>query len=168
MSLRKNLIVCSTVVMLATIAASPAAAQLSAFAGVNFPTGDFSNGANTGWQLGAAYDFPIIPIVKIGAWGAYNRFGLDGADGNFNAFELMARGKLSLPIVGLYGWLGMGLASSKLSIEGLDNDRSTDFVYALGAGWGMGLIDLTLTFHQIGGDPGTSNFFTLGAGVSFP
>ena len=44
--------------------------------------------ADLGWQLGAAYDFPIIPIVKIGAWGAYNRFGLDGADGLVDAYVL--------------------------------------------------------------------------------
>lgn len=167
MSLRKSLIVYGTILVLVTAAATPAVAKLSAFAGVNFPTGDFGNTANTGWQLGAAYDFSLIPIVDIGAWGAYNRFGLDGADGNFNTWELMARGKLSLPIVGLYGWLGMGLASSKLSLEGTGTDRSTDFAWALGAGWKIALLDFTFTYHQIGGDPGTSNFFTLGAGVSF-
>ena len=163
----KSLILAGAVLILAASVATPAKAQLSAFAGVNFPTGKFGDTAGTGWQLGAAYDLSLLPIVSVGAWGAFNRFGLDNADGNYNSWELLARGKLSLPITGLYGWLGLGLSNSKLSIKNLDNSRQTDFTWALGGGWKMTLLDITLTYHQIGTERTTSNYFTLGAGVSF-
>ncbi len=163
----KVLILAGTVLLLAAGVAAPAQAQLSAFGGVSFPTGKFGDLAGTGWQLGAAYDFSLLPIVSIGAWGAYNRFGLDNADGNYNSWELLARGKLNLPITGLYGWLGLGLSNSKLSNKNLDTDRETDFTWALGGGWKMTLIDINLTYHQIGTEETTSNYFTLGAGVSF-
>jgi len=166
MTYRKSVFFLGAVCLLALGASVPAQAGIGAFAGINIPTGSFDDVANTGYQIGANYTFPLLPIVHIGAWGAYNHFGGEG-ETSFNNWELLAIGKVYLPITGLHGLIGLGFANS----GGKDNtgesfDRETDFAYALGGGWDMTLLTFALTFHQVGSET-TSNWFTLSAGVNF-
>ncbi len=166
MKLRKAHLVLATLCLLACSASVPAQAGLIGFGGLNLPTGSFNDDGKTGWGLGAGYDFPLVPLTAIGVAGAYNTFGLEHADGNFNAFQLMATGRLTIP-GGIFGQLGLGFASWKLSIEGLDSSRSTDFTWQIGGGWKIALIELMLMYNQISTDDSSSNWFMLGAGVHF-
>lgn len=163
---RKSVIFLGIVCLLALGATTQTQAGIGAFAGVNFPSGTFGDTANTGYQIGANYTFPLLPIVHIGAWGAYNHFGGDG-EISFNNWELLAIGKVKVPIAGLHGLIGLGFANSGgKGITGESFDRETDFAYALGAGWDMTLLTFALTYHQVGSEI-TTNWFTLSAGVNF-
>jgi hypothetical protein len=163
---RKSVVLLGIACLLALGLTTQAQAGIGAFAGINFPTGTFSNDANTGYQIGASYTMPLLPIAHIGAWGAYNSFGGKG-ELSFNNWELLAIGKVNVPITGLHGLIGLGFANSGgKGINGESSDRETDFAYALGAGWDMTLLTFALTFHQVGSET-TANWFTLSAGVNF-
>jgi hypothetical protein len=68
-----------------------------------FPTGDFSDVAETGWGLAATGDFTVIPLIKIRGEAGYNSFGgkIDGLTNydDWNIWSFMIGARLQLPII---------------------------------------------------------------------
>ncbi len=172
MSKRKNLSLLAGVCILCCAGAVPALAGGSAFVGLSAPTGDFGDAANISYHLGGAYDMPVAPMLSAGVRAAYNRWGWENdVDGNFNAIEALAYGKISTP-AGPFGMLGFGLSSSKaeISVPGfptVESDRQTDFTWALGGGYHFMMVEMTALYHSISTEGTSSNYFTISAGVDF-
>jgi len=167
MMTRKTLLIFGAVGLLTICASAPAMAGGSVFAGLNMPSGDFSDVAKTSYQLGASYGFPVAPMASVGAWGAYNRFSWqEGIDGNFNSIELLGYGRISAP-VGVFGMLGLGFSNYKATLGDLAGDRETDFTWAMGGGYKMTMLELTAMYHSISTDASSTNYFSITAGLGF-
>lgn len=151
--------------LIACLTSAPALAGLGGFAGLSHPTGDLGDQAKMGYHLGGYFTNPLLPTVSIGGRLAYNHHGWEDTGGNFKTYELLAIGKVSLPMVGPFGMIGFGLSSSKATIDEQDLDRETDFTYAIGGGYKMTLLEFTLLYHSISADEGTSSYWTLSAGI---
>jgi hypothetical protein len=148
-------------------ATSVAAADISAFAGMAMPTGDFGDAANSGYYVGGAYAMPVAPKVSVGIHAAYNHFGwAQDVEGDFNAIEALAFGKVAAP-TGPFGLLGMGVSNSKAVIETFESDRSTDFAMAIGGGYALTKLQITALYHSLGTEGNSINYFTLSAGMGF-
>jgi hypothetical protein len=146
---------------------SAAQANATAFAGMALPTGDFGDAASTGYFVGGEYWMPVAPTTSVGVRGAYNRFGWDeDVDGNFNALEAMAIGKISSP-AGPFGMVGMGLSSSKAEVGDMETDRQTDFAWAVGGGYNLTKVQLTALWHSIATEGESTNWITFSAGFGF-
>jgi hypothetical protein len=172
MSKRKYLSLLAGICILSCAAAAPAMAGGSVFAGLSAPTGDFGDVANVSYHFGGAVGFPMAPMFSVGVRAAYNRWGWENnVDGNFNAIEALAYGKVSAP-AGPFGMVGLGLSSTKgeISLPGLptqESDRQTDFAWALGGGYSIMMVEMTALYHSISTDGGSTNYFTISAGVGF-
>lgn len=172
MNIRKTTF--ALVLVLALGAASTASAGGSIFAGANFPTGGFGDGAKTGWNLGGYYTFDAMPIVDIGALVAYSDFSTDLGDfpkldealgGSINVWEFHALGQLKFLM--LKGFLGLGLGSYKDVNELFESERKTDFSWQIGLSMDIAMLEGRLGYHQIPVDESSINWMSLTIGLKF-
>ena len=80
------------VLLLILFAATTATAGTGLFAGVNFPTGDFNDGAKTGWNLGGYYTVDMAAILDVGFTAAYSDFDSELSDKSAGVWELQGIG----------------------------------------------------------------------------
>ena len=167
-------IVIPLVLILALGAASTASAGGSIFAGANFPTGGFSDGAKTGWNLGGYYTFDLMPIVDIGGLLAYSDFSTDlgdfpeldeALDGSINVWELHALGQLNFLM--LKGFLGLGIGSYKDVNDLFETERKTDFSWQIGLSMNIAVLEARLGYHQIPVEESSINWMSLTVGLTF-
>ena len=171
---RKNSLVLAMTLLVVMGAASVASAGGSIFAGANFPTGGFGDGAKTGWTAGGYYTADLMPIVDIGGLIAYNDWStdlsgvaenLDPFGGSINAWEFHALGQLKVAI--LKGFLGLGFANYKGLDDNLESSRKTDFSWQLGLSANIAVLEGRLGYHQIPVDGGSINWVKLSVGLTF-
>jgi|GEM_PF-6581393 len=174
MKLSKISVVLMLAILLSLGSASTASAGGSIFAGVDFPTGGFSDGAKTGWTAGGIYGFDLMPIVDLGAYVAYSDFSTsltdiqvidDALGGSINVWELHALGSLSFGF--LKGSLGLGVASYSDVDENLESSRSTDFSWQLGLAASFSKLEARLAYHQVPVDQSSINWVSLTLGLGF-
>jgi len=160
--------------------------------GAGFPTGDYSNVANTGWHLGVTGTHMVDDQWGIGAdlaymaWGgstdlnnaAQTAFG-PGSKFNWSAIQATAHGVMAIPTKTAakpYAKAGVGLYSMDLKLSSPSGDVSTSkskVGFNVGAGmnfpsnnstrWGV-----EATYHIVptGNDYGSDvNFFSLGVNL---
>jgi len=149
------------VILIALFTATPATAESSIFGGVNFPTGDFNNGASTGWNVGGYYTLDMAPILDIGLTAGYSDFGSDNSANSSNAWELQGLGHLK--ILFLKGYLGMGVANYRAA----DDKRKTKLAWQIGVSARIAILEGRLGYHQVPVDGGSINWLSLTAGVVF-
>jgi len=141
--------------------ATTATAETSIFGGVNFPTGDFNSGANTGWNVGGYYTLEMATILDIGVTAGYSDFGSENSAKSSNAWELQGLGQLK--ILFLKGYLGMGVANYRAS----DDKRKTKLAWQMGVSAQIAILEGRLGYHQVPVDGGSINWLSLSAGVVF-
>jgi hypothetical protein len=172
-------------VLLASLGAVPAVAQakFSLGAGLSLPSGDLSDGVNTGFHGLAAVSFvPTGFPVGIQVDGMYNRFGVDDGgfpgdvDANFQVLQGTANAvyrfvtseesKLHPYIIG-----GVGLYNYKFTGDDVPDDfgSETDFGINAGAGFDFtaGNVGLFVEgrFHNVFADDDNLNLIPITVGV---
>ena len=159
MIIRKSVL--PMVLMIALLTTSTAAAETGLFAGVNFPTGNFDNGAKTGWNAGGYYTLELMPIVDIGLTVAYSDFGSESSNNSLNVWEFEGLGQLK--ILFLKGYLGLGVANYNSLFDG----RKTKLAWQIGVAAQIAILEGRLGYHQIPVDGGSINWLSLTAGLAF-
>jgi hypothetical protein len=149
------------VLLLILFAATTAPAGTGLFAGVNFPTGDFNDGAKTGWNLGGYYTVDMAAILDVGFTAAYSDFDSEFSDKSAGVWELQGIGHVK--ILFLKGYLGMGVANYRAA----DDKRKTKLAWQMGVTAQIAIIEGRLGYHQVPGDNGSVNWMSLSAGVVF-
>ena len=170
----------AAVAVLTVAAAAPASAQMASPIGFNvragaaLPMGDFSDGVNTGFTLGAGLSFqPALMPVGLRFDGDYNRFGGKGLaeDISLNIWSLTANAVLAPALSPIYGIGGLGFYSANASGEGVDSDSETELGFNVGAGFRLPLTGfntfIEARYHSIGGDGGRTNYVPITFGLSF-
>jgi len=141
--------------------ATTAAAGTGLFGGVNFPTGDFDNGAKTGWNVGGYYTVDMAAILDVGITAGYSDFGTEISGKSPNAWELQGIGHLK--ILFLKGYLGMGIANYR----SWEDKRKTKLAWQMGVAAQIAILEARLGYHQVPVDGGSINWLSLSAGVVF-
>jgi opacity protein-like surface antigen len=136
--------------------AQPARAQtilplsFEARGGVAIPTGDFADGAGTGFNVGATVHYRVAPMVSVYAGYEYLRFAVDslddfeGVDANITDQGFRAGARFEVPlaaVTGIQPWVEGGATFYQTTItasdgtlsEHLDADRKVGF--EVGAGF---------------------------------
>jgi opacity protein-like surface antigen len=166
----------------AAAAQSPVSMKPSIFAGVALPTGDNSNGLNTGFTAGAAVDLgaPLVP-VGLRAEGSYSYFGLkddlQGDTGNSSDVSGRINAVLSIPSIVLTPYLigGIGIyhlmTSQNSAINGNFSDSSNNFGWNIGAGIDLPLVGfaarLEARYHSVSTDFGNYTYVPITLGIRF-
>ena len=123
---------------------------------IMFPTGDFSDVAETGWGLAATGDFTLIPLVKLRGEAGYNQF--DAKDGaqwegesidKFDIWSFMIGARLQLPII-------------YFSLDGAYYTKIDEFSLLPGLGFRFLFLDVGGRYKWTG-----ENWFEVFGGVSF-
>lgn len=138
-----------------------ATAETGLFGGVNFPTGDFNNGAKTGWNAGGYYTVELATILDVGVTAGYSDFGSEGTGKSPNAWEFEGIGQLK--ILFLKGYLGMGVANYRAP----DDKRKTKLAWQMGVAAQIAILEGRLGYHQVPVDGGSINWLSLTAGIVF-
>ena len=168
-----------------TVAAaqSPVSMKPSIFAGVALPTGDNSNGLNTGFTAGAAVDLGgLLLPVGLRAEGSYSYFGLkdDGLGDTGNVSDVSGRINAVFGIPSLvikpYVIGGIGLyhvmTSLNSSINGNFSDSNNKFGWNIGAGIDLPLVGfaarLEARYHSVSMDTGGNyTYVPITLGIRF-
>jgi hypothetical protein len=142
--------------------ATTATAGTGLFGGVNFPTGDFNDGAKTGWNVGGYYTLDMAAVLDIGLTAGYTDFGSESSGKSPNAWEIQGIGHLK--VLFLKGYLGMGVANYR---SPLADKRKTKLAWQMGVCAQIAVLEARLGYHQIPGDNDSVNWISLSAGVTF-
>ena len=149
--------------------------------GVQFPSGDFSDVAGTGYGGSATFEYklPLLPISLTGMIGYYHwgeKEDIEGVDYSYNSIPFMVGGRYymsSLIIKPYFGAeLGINVFSSdvetpRLKIENTDTKFSIAPMFGIKFGIGILIdLDVNIKYNVITTDPSTNNF-GVNAGVSF-
>jgi opacity protein-like surface antigen len=138
-------------------AAAPAASaqfsnpiSIGGAAGIAFPTSDFGDVANTGYNVTLAVGFspPALPI-GLRFEGAYNEFGNKLGDGNANVAAFTGNALFSLPAAGFTPYLigGAGLYRTSANAFG-DSQSENHFGFNVGGGVRIPLSSSFQTFVE--------------------
>jgi len=130
--------------------ASPFSAELRGGAGV--PTGDFADGAKTGWGLGANVQFRFMPALGAYASYSYNRFGTERSE--FDDLDFPGSASMDVNIVDsgfgagliayipgapmLEPWVRGGVILNQLSVNMSGGGGSESFSFDRGLGFELG------------------------------
>jgi opacity protein-like surface antigen len=177
------------------LSAGPAAAlgthEFGLEGGSSFPTGNFSDAANTGYNLGAVYQFNIIDRygagieIKYNGWSASNDLNATaeaaygpGSKYSFSAWQYDAFGVFNLPMGGPlmrpYAKAGLGAYDPSVKLKspsGVSLDRSTDFGVMAGLGMDYTLspkvkVGFEAAYHRVKNSP--DDFFSASMRLIWP
>jgi opacity protein-like surface antigen len=171
--------------------ASVSAQSLYISGGAGFPTGDFGDLTDTGWQIAGGIMFADIgtPGLSLGVDGSYGQnsikdFSIIGVDveGNIKTYGIMGIALYSFAnesgiepyLFGGAGWLGADgyVSATDGSTTESDSDSESAFGYQLGAGIGYGLSE-NISIYGEGrytggtGDLSDIKWISVLAGLSF-
>jgi opacity protein-like surface antigen len=150
MNIRKLLV---PALVLGAALAQPARAQtilpisFEVRGGADIPTGDFADGAATGWNVGGTVHYRVAPMVGVYGGFEHTRFGVDddgdfeGVDANITdqGFRLGAR--FDVPagtLTGVSPWLEGGATFNRTSINASDGSTSVSVDSDRGVGFEVG------------------------------
>jgi opacity protein-like surface antigen len=136
--------------VLATHARAQSALPLSVEVrgGASFPTGDFADGAKTGWNVGASVLYSVQPNVGFYLGFEHDDFSVDDTENDgvdVGITDDGARGgvRVSLPLSGgtTRVWLEAGALFNRTSVSGSDGDvsASVDSDWKIGFETGVGI-----------------------------
>ncbi|SOD03503.1 Outer membrane protein beta-barrel domain-containing protein [bacterium JGI 053] len=181
--------------------AQPARAQtilplsFEARGGVAIPTGDFADGAGTGFNVGATVHYRVAPMVSVYAGYEYVRFAVDslgdveGVDAHFIDQGFRAGARFEVPLAGtmtgLQPWVEGGATFNQTTVSASNGSASVDIDadrkvgFEVGAGLNFAVapkisIAPGVRYHSHkaefdfgGGDTaeGDVNYFTVDLGV---
>jgi opacity protein-like surface antigen len=139
MNIRKLLV---PALVLGAALAQPARAQtilplsFEARGGVAIPTGDFADGAGTGFNVGATVHYRVAPMVSVYAGYEYLRFAVDslddfeGVDAHFVDQGFRAGARFEVPLAGtmtgIQPWAEGGATFYQTSATATDGTTSVD------------------------------------------
>lgn len=163
--------------------------KFTVFAGGALPTGDFKEGTNTGYNVGAALDFrPPLSPFGFRAEGIYSKFGAkdDGfGDADLSDLGVNANAVLWLPNAGspLRAYLTGGPTYSRISVSGSDGSLNVSITdnnwgYNVGGGidFALGALStrLDVRYRRISsdnffgtGEEGTVQYIPITFGITF-
>lgn len=149
--------------------------QIGASAGVAFPTGDFSDAANTGYDVTLMVGFKptLIPLgVRLEA--AYNQFGREVDNGNVNIPAFTGNLVYTFPSVSFspYAIGGAGLYRVNVDPEVGPSVGENKFGFNIGGGIKIPLSRSFETFvearyNRVSVDNGSISFVPISVGVLF-
>lgn len=155
--------------------------KLNLQGGIQFPSGDFSDAAGTGYGGSATFEYkiPLLPISLTGMIGYYywgENGDIEGVDYSYNSIPFMVGGRyyLSSFIVKPYfgAELGLNVFSSdieypRVKLENTDTKFSIAPMFGIKFGIGILLdFDVNVKYNVITTDPSVNNF-GVNAGLSF-
>ncbi|HET8654165.1 MAG TPA: outer membrane beta-barrel protein [Longimicrobiaceae bacterium] len=151
--------------------------------GLAFPTGDFADGAKTGWNAGVDASIGLAPLFSVYGGYEYARFNAkESSDSHLTDSGFRAGLKVGLPIVGtvtgispyVLGGVIYDKAKATISSGGISGSGESDWKagYELGAGTGIGLGPL-LSFtpevryrsYKPGDDSSRLSYFQVSMGL---
>jgi opacity protein-like surface antigen len=169
--------------------------SVEARGGAAFPTGDFADGVNTGWTVGADATLSVLPVLSLYGGYEYQRYGADsdpGTEGSVTNSMIRVGGKVGVPIVsmatGFSPYVLAGATVDKTKLKAADGGTSIAFEsdwsvgYEAGVGASIGIaptISLTPEVRYQSVKPDFSDTFgtnedsarltafTLSVGLSF-
>ena len=145
------------------LAAAPALAGTSLFAGFAKPMGDLDDVADMGLHFGAAMRMPVVPLtLSAGPTVTYTKLGGPGDDDSFTFVEALLTGRLAIP-AGPHVIGGLGYTFADAEIGGLDVSADDEFTVVLGVGTSFAVLDIDAVWHHLG----DTDFVTLTAGLGF-
>jgi opacity protein-like surface antigen len=123
-------------------AQSPLPITLEVRGGAAIPTGDFNDGINTGWGIGANVRYALTPVV--GVYGGFDHFTFNADDDGDPSVDvgvddnaIRAGLRANVPLVGMTGispWVEGGLVFARTSINASDGSSSI----SINSDWGVG------------------------------
>jgi opacity protein-like surface antigen len=128
--------------LIAPVAMAQAQIKFGIGAGASIPSGDFADGAETGYHLMATAGIqpPLAPL-GFRVDGSFNEFNAKAAtDVKLRTMALTANGIFSMPgaiVLSPYAIGGIGMYNNKSNVDG--DEGSNDFGYNIGAGIKFGL-----------------------------
>lgn len=168
----------AAVAVFTVISAAPVAAQVAnpigfnVRAGAAIPTGEDSDGINTGFTIGAGLTMrPAMLPVGLRFDGDFNRFGVEDVDANVTIWALTANAELAPAASPLYFIGGLGFYSSKINSDLVDSESETDLGFNGGVGLRLPLTGFSTfveaRYHSIGTEGGRTNYIPITFGVNF-
>jgi opacity protein-like surface antigen len=160
---------------------------LRAHVGLSEPTGDFGDGLQSGFGIGASVGYGVSRKVVLSGNLAYHRFDLDGASGHVSVTPFTLNADVVLPSSGrVVPWVGGGFGVYHVSEEvpiflipvgpfgagGFsvsENDPGINFGMGLGVPTSRGMLfGGGVKFHHVwGNDFVDADFLTLQVGMAF-
>ena len=143
--------------------------------GASIPTGDLSNGVNTGWNLNGHLGLgaPTLPISFRGDVG-YNNWGAKGGGASAHAWNLTGNAVFDIPQpTGVSPYILGGLGAYKMGVSsgGVTANDSWRFGFNVGAGVKLPLSGfntfIEAKYVQVNGDGGNAQFVPITFGVMF-
>ena len=184
--MRRKTLFGTLVVSLLVLGASTADAQFASpirfnvHAGAALPVGDTGDEADLGFRVGAGLELrPMLSPVGLRFDGAFDRMPIDqdlldffGADdGNLTLWSITANAVLAAPASPLYFIGGIGLYSSKVTVDGADSDTETDFGFNLGAGMSLPLTGFSTfieaRYNRVSSEGGSIQYIPIVFGIRF-
>ena len=181
--------------VMTVLAVSPAYAlgshQIGVQAGLSVPTGDFSDAANAGYNVGAEYRY-VLDRFGVGAEAKYNAWNGSkdvnaaaealygsGSKYSFSAWQTDVFGIVSMPMAGVpkvlpYLRAGLGVygPGTKLEIPGTSTTESnSEFGMLFGAGFDFSMsssmkLGVGATYHRV--KDSEADFFSTEVRMLFP
>lgn len=142
--------------------------------GASIPTGDFSNGVNTGWNLNGHLGLatPMLPVSFRGDVG-YNNWGAKGG-GSAHMWNLTGNAVFTIPNptgVSPYIIGGLGAYKPGFSYNGVTANSNWNFGYNVGAGVNLPLSGfntfIEAKYVHVNTQGGNSQFVPITFGVMF-
>lgn len=171
--MKKILSVLAVAATAAAVSASGAAAQVgfSVGGGLTIPTGEGSDGVNTGFnaQIGADVAAPAFP-VSFRLEGAINQFGLESSSNNVRILSGVANAVLNLALPTLSPYIIGGVGMYNSSVTDVDDSSSTDVGINVGAGLnfpltGMRGVFIEARYHSIFTENRNTNMIPITLGL---
>ncbi len=168
----------AAVAVFTVVSAAPVAAQLAnpisfnVRAGAAIPSGDFAEGTNTGFTIGAGLEFrPAMLPVGLRFDGDFNRWGAKDVDANATIWALTANAVLAPAMSPIYGIGGLGFYSTSINCTGCDSNSETDLGFNVGAGFKLPLTGFSTfveaRYHSISTEGERLNYIPITFGINF-
>jgi outer membrane protein with beta-barrel domain len=154
--------------------------------GAQFPSGDLSDGAETGWLIGGNYGYALSEKFALGADVSYNAFGkktIGTTDVQPKIMQYTAQGYYMIPMSGKtqFPYLKGGVGMYSVDTDAPGSDTKSLFGLNAGLGWnkmmnGKTSFGLDGMYHWISqsddikkanGDKASLGYFTLSAHVGW-
>lgn len=137
--------------------------QITAGPKILLPTGDFSDGANTGFGGAIAYEHALSNNFSLNGEASYSFFGTDGDD-NVGLFNFKAGGKYYFENVGKEFYLLAELGYYSMTIGDWDY---SDISYGPGVGYALENINIQMSYQSLNTEDDAITFLELAVMFKF-
>lgn len=148
--------------------------DIGVLAGASMPTGDFGDGFDTGFNIGATLGFsPAMMPVGIRIDGVYHSLGSSGAGEDLSLITATANAAFELPVAAMPGVApyligGLGLYSAD---AGGASERQNEFGWNVGAGLRFALAGFSafgeVRYNSFSIDDADFTFVPISFGIMF-